>query len=142
MPNEPEKLTHPGIFIRKNLIPPEMSVTEAAKRLGVGRPALSNLLNGNSSLSVDMAAKLARVFGADKEKLLERQANFDHRVRREKERTHTTHDSVPAFLTITASQIHKWAENNIKARHLLPVLLRKLVHSTGHEIRQIDFPRL
>ena len=140
MLNKPEKLTHPGIFIRENIIPPGMSVTDAAKRLGVGRPALSNLLNGNSSLSVDMAAKLAKVFGADKEKLLEHQAKFDHTGQLENERANTTHVFVPAFLTITAREIHAWAESNIKARHLLPVLLRKLIHSTGHELRQVDFP--
>ena len=33
-------------------------MTEAAKKLGVGRPALSNLLNGNASLSHNMAVRL------------------------------------------------------------------------------------
>ena len=42
--------------------------------------------------------------------------------------------------TITARRIHDWADGNIEARHLLPVLLRKLVHSTGHELRRVDFP--
>ena len=51
MPQESEKPTHPGGFIREHIIPQGMSVTDAAKRLGVGRPALSNLLNANSSLS-------------------------------------------------------------------------------------------
>ena len=46
----------------------------------------------------------------------------------------------PSFLTIKARQIHDWAESHIDARHLLSVLLRKLVHSTGHELRQVDFP--
>ena len=140
MPNKPEKLTHPGIFIRENVIPPGMSITNAAKRLGVGRPALSNLLNGNSSLSFDMAAKLAKAFGFDQEKLLEHQVKFDHLGGRGRKKAHTTHALVPAFLTITAKQIHNWAENNIEARHLLPVLLRKLVHSTGHKLRHVDFP--
>lgn len=48
---------------------------------------------------------------------------------------------VPSFLTIKAKQIHDWAENNTDARHLLPVLLRKLIHSTaGHGLRPVDFP--
>lgn len=42
---------HPGYYIRENVIPKGMSVTNAAKLLGVGRPALSNLLNGKASLS-------------------------------------------------------------------------------------------
>lgn len=48
---------------------------------------------------------------------------------------------VPSFLTIKAMQIHDWAENNKDARNLVPVLLRKLIHSTaGHGLRRVDFP--
>lgn len=57
-----------------------MSVKEAASRLGVGRPALSNLLNGNAALSPDMAVRLEKSFGADRQKLLDMQAAAD-RVR-------------------------------------------------------------
>jgi len=116
-----------------------MSVTDAAKRLGVGRPALSNLLNCNSSLSPDMAVRLEKTFGSDRQKLLDLQAEFDRLNRREKEKTIAAHSYVPSFLTIKAKQIQEWAEN-IEARPLLPVLLRKLIHSTGHELRQVDFP--
>src|SRR5258707_3022530 len=61
---------HPGIYIKDHVIPPKMAVKEAAKLLGVGRPALSNLLNGNADLSSEMAARLEKVFGADAQKLL------------------------------------------------------------------------
>ena len=47
---------------------------------------------------------------------------------------------VPNFLTIKARQIHNWPEGNIDSRHMLAVLLRKLIHSTGHELRRVDFP--
>ena len=117
-----------------------MTVTDAAKRLGVGRPALSNLLNGNSSLSSNMAVRLEKSFGADRQKLLDIQAAFDLHNRRSKEKAVVAHAYVPSFLTIKARKIHDWAETNIDARHLLPVLLRKLIHSTGHELRQVDFP--
>ena len=140
MSRESEKPVHPGAFIKAHVIPAGMSVTDAAKRLGVGRPALSNLLNGNSSLSPDMAVKLEKSFGADRQKLLDLQAAFDRHNRRRKENTVVAHAYVPSFLTIKARQIHDWAESHIDARHLLPVLLRKLVHSTGHELRQVDFP--
>ena len=135
-----EKPVHPGTFIKAHVIPAGMSVTDAAKRLGVGRPALSNLLNGNSSLSPDMAVKLEKSFGADRQKLRDLQVAFDLHNRRRKENTVVAHAYVPSFLTIKARQIHDWAESHIAARHLLPVLLRKLVHSTGHELRQVDFP--
>jgi len=67
---------HPGEFIRQHVIPSGMSVTEAARRLGIGRPALSNLLNGKSSLSEDMAARLQKAFGADSQKLAQLDAEF------------------------------------------------------------------
>ena len=53
---------HPGMRIRAEVIPPGMSVTKAARLMGVGRPALSNLLNGNASLSADMAMRLEKAF--------------------------------------------------------------------------------
>ena len=140
MPQQPEKPSHPGAFIRKRVIPPGMSVTEAAKRLGVGRPALSNLLNGNSSLSLDMAAKLEKAFGVDGKRLLDHQAAFDRHHRSGDAKAIAVRAYVPGFLTIEARQIHDWAEGNLDARRLLPVLLRKLVHSTGDGLRQVDFP--
>ncbi len=140
MSQRPKEPSHPGAFIRERVIPSGMSVTEAAKRLGVGRPALSNLLNGRSSLSPGMAVRLEKAFGADGGKLLDRQAAFDRHGRREEEKAVAVLPYVPAFLTVTARQIQGWADGNIEARHLLPVLLRKLVHSTGHELRHVDFP--
>ena len=140
MSKKSEKPTHPGTFIREQVIPKDMSVTDAAKRLGVGRPALSNLLNGNSSLSPTMALRLEKSFGFDRQKLLDLQAVFDRHNRRGKEKTVAARAYVPGFLTIKARQIHNWAESNHEARRLLPVLLRKLVHSTGHELRHVDFP--
>ena len=83
MPRRPETSSHPGAFIREHVIPSGMSVTEAAGRLGVGRPALSNLLNGKSALSSGMAVRLEKAFGADGRELLDRQAAFDRRGRRE-----------------------------------------------------------
>ena len=135
-----EKPVHPGTFIKEHVIPAGMSVTDAAKRLGVGRPALSNLLNGNSSLSPNMAVRLEKSFGVDRQKLLDRQAAFDRYDRQGKEKSIAARTYVPSFLTIKAGQIEDWAERNIDARHLLAVLLRKLIHSTGDELRQVEFP--
>ena len=54
--------------------------------------------------------------------------------------THPHHnDFVPSFLTIKARHIENWADR-IDARTHLSVLLRKLVHSTGRELHQVDFP--
>src|ERR1041384_674779 len=129
---------HVGAYIRDKVIPDGMSVKEAASRLGVGRPALSNLLNGNSALSQGMAARLEKAFGADQRQLLEMQAGFQRE--HEQQRPLPVRAYVPSFLTIKASQIEAWAEGNLEARQQLPVLLRRLIHSTGHELRQVDFP--
>ena len=116
-----------------------MTVTEAAKRLGVGRPALSNLLNGNASLSDKMASRLERAFGADANDLLQRQATSNRQRRRHADRAAAVGRFVPPFLTIKACQIEAWADT-IDARHLLPVLVRRLIHSTGEGLSRVDFP--
>ncbi len=47
--------THPGPYIKERVIPKTLSVKKAAELLGIGRPALSNLLNANAALTADMA---------------------------------------------------------------------------------------
>ena len=54
---------HPGGFIKRSVLPDDLSVTAAAQALGVGRPALSNLLNEKASLSPEMALRLEKAFG-------------------------------------------------------------------------------
>ena len=116
-----------------------MSVTEAARRLGVGRPALSNLLNGRAALSPNMALRLEATFGADRTRLLELQAAGDRERRSVEDRAVAVGTYAPSFLTIKARQIEEWAAR-IETRDRLPVLLRRLVHATGRELRQVDFP--
>ena len=140
MVGEPQETVDLGIYIRKHVIPKGMSVKEAAERLGVGRPALSKLLNGNAALSPEMALRLEKAFGADRQRLLELQARSDRDSRREGEKGLAVRSYVPNFLTIRARQIEDWAAGNLDARQQFPVLLRKLVHSTGRELRQVDFP--
>ena len=132
--------SHPGRFVRDNVIPSGMTVKDAAKRLGVGRPALSNFLNGNSALSPKMAVRLEKAFGADRQQLLDMQSAYGLQQRHASERAVAVRAFVPSFLTITARQIENWADSQIDARTRLSVLLRKLVQSTGHELRKVDFP--
>ncbi len=139
MPQRPDIPSHPGAFVREHVIPSGMSVTDAAKKLGVGRPALSNMLNGRSSLSPKMAARLGKAFGADGRELLDLQAAFDRHARREEEKLIAVRPHVPDFLTVTARDIDRWADSKA-ARDRLPVLLRKLIHSTGLDLRHVDFP--
>ncbi len=128
-----------GDFIRTEVLPGGMSVTEAAKKLGVGRPALSNLLNGNAALSSEMALRLETTFGANRQGLLEFQEVQEKDQRRDEERAVPVSAYVPSFLIIRARQIAAWASEVLDARSELPVLLRMLVHSTGRELRQVDF---
>lgn len=50
-----------------------MSVTDAADALGIGRPALSSVLNGKARVSVRLALKAERLFGLHAEALLHKQ---------------------------------------------------------------------
>ena len=141
--SDPYQSQHPqpvGMFIKEQVIPRDMSVSAAAKRLGVGRPALSNLLNGNASLSSEMALRLEKAFGASSQKLLELQAEAQIQEQQTTKRRVAVRSYVPNFLSIKAKQIHDWPQANLDARSHLPVLLRRLIHSTGHELRQVDFP--
>lgn len=131
---------HPGKLVRENIIPTDMSVKDAAKLLGIGRPALSNFLNGKSALSPEMAIRLEKTFGADRQHLLNMQADYERYERGSGERRIAVRAFVPNFLTIKARQIEDWADSQIDARSRLPVLLRKLVQSTGIDLRKVDFP--
>lgn len=130
---------HPGVYIKQSIIPKKLSVTKTAEMLGIGRPALSNLLNGNAALSPDMAMRIEKAFYADASVLLEIQARHDEFEARVHEDDIAVRAYVPAFLQITARQIATWAET-IDARGQLPALLRTLVHSTGKHLTVVDFP--
>lgn len=69
---------HPGEIIRELCIDPlGMTVTEAAKALGVTRKTLSALLNGRSGISPEMALRLSKVFGRSAEGWLKLQLQYD-----------------------------------------------------------------
>ncbi len=69
---------HPGDFIRTEIIMPlGLSVVAAARVLGVSRPALSNLLNGNSHLSGEMALRIEKAFGVKMDTLMRMQSSYD-----------------------------------------------------------------
>lgn len=69
---------HPGQFIRMEVIEPlGLSVTDAAKILGVTRPALSALLNGRAALSPDMAIRIEKAFGPKMDTLLRMQTAYE-----------------------------------------------------------------
>ncbi len=132
--------THPGAYVRQHVIPQDMTVTKAAAILGVGRPALSNFLNGKAALSPKMALRLERAFGADREMLLDLQERFARRQEDSHGRPVSAGSYAPELVSIKAREIENWAHNNIRARQQLPALLRKLIHSTGRDLTHVDFP--
>jgi antitoxin HigA-1 len=79
--------SHPGQFIRMEIIEPlGLSVTKAAKVLGVTRPALSALLNERASLSPEMALRIEKAFGPKMDTLLRMQTSYEIAETRERER--------------------------------------------------------
>ncbi len=79
---------HPGAIVREDCLKDlGLSVTEAAKRLGVGRRTLSNLVNGKASVSIEMAYRLSKAFGSTPETWLGMQLAFDLAQSRGLERT-------------------------------------------------------
>lgn len=71
----PSMAVHAGSWLKRNVIDHYgMTVTDAASRLHVTRQAMSNLLNGNSGLSADMAIRFEKAFGLKAETLMRMQA--------------------------------------------------------------------
>lgn len=69
---------HPGLSVRHDCLEPlELSVTEAAKRLGVSRRHLSDLVNAKAGISPEMAIRLDKAFGGGAETWLRLQTAWD-----------------------------------------------------------------
>ncbi|MHC1791316.1 HigA family addiction module antitoxin [Solidesulfovibrio sp.] len=90
---------HPGEIIREQCLEPlNLSVTEAAKGLGVSRKTLSELLNGHSGVSSEMAVRLSKAFGSSPEAWLWLQMQFDlAKVTERADSIHVTRFSGPAL---------------------------------------------
>ena len=67
-----------GELIRHDILEPlGLTVTDAAKGLGVSRKTLSALLNGRFGISPEMAIRLSKAFGGSAESWLIQQAQYD-----------------------------------------------------------------
>jgi antitoxin HigA-1 len=78
---------HPGGFVKSEIIEPlDLSVTDAARALGVTRPALSALLNERAHLSPEMALRIEKAFGVSMDTLMRMQNSFDIAQTRKRER--------------------------------------------------------
>lgn len=69
---------HPGEILRSLCLEPlGLSVTDAAKGLGVSRKTLSSVLNGRAGISPEMAVRLSIAFNTSAESWLSQQIQYD-----------------------------------------------------------------
>jgi addiction module HigA family antidote len=69
---------HPGEILRSLCLEPlGLSVTDAAKALGVSRKTLSAIINGRAGVSPEMAVRLSIAFNTTAESWLNQQVQYD-----------------------------------------------------------------
>lgn len=69
---------HPGEILRSLCLEPlGLTVTDAAKALGVSRKTLSSILNGRAGVSPEMAVRLSIAFNTTAESWLNQQVQHD-----------------------------------------------------------------
>lgn len=69
---------HPGRFLERHYLEPlALSQTEAARRLGISRRRLNELIMGRRSMSPDTALRCAMTFGLPANQWLALQAEWD-----------------------------------------------------------------
>jgi addiction module HigA family antidote len=87
-----------------------LSVTKAARILGVTRPALSALLNARAALSPEMALRVEKAFGPKMETLLRMQTAYEiAEVRQQAARIAVkryTPKTAPVFPRGTSTDVH------------------------------------
>jgi len=77
---------HPGRLVRQECLEPlSLTVTEAAKALGVTRQTLNNLVNEDAGISPEMAIRLEKAFGSTADTWLRMQAAYDLAQARKKD---------------------------------------------------------
>jgi addiction module HigA family antidote len=73
-----KKPPHPGRIVRQECIDPlGLTVKEAARRLGVTRQTLNNVVNEKAAISPEMAIRLSKAFGSSPEVWLGMQMEYD-----------------------------------------------------------------
>ena len=73
-----KKPPHPGFSVRHDCLEPlGLSVTEAARKLGVSRKQMSDVVNGHSGISPEMAIRLDKAFGGGANTWYRLQAAYD-----------------------------------------------------------------
>jgi addiction module HigA family antidote len=69
---------HPGSLVREDcILASDLTVTDAAKQLGVTRQTLSNLVNEKSALTPEMSIRLEKLGWGRADAWIRMQANYD-----------------------------------------------------------------
>ncbi len=69
---------HPGEIIKELCLEPlGLTVTEAAKALGISRKTLSSIINGKAGISPEMAVRLSIAFNTSSESWVNQQSQYD-----------------------------------------------------------------
>ena len=69
---------HPGEILRTLCLEPlNLTITEAARSLGISRKTLSSILNGRAGISPEMAVRLSIAFHTSAESWLNQQLQYD-----------------------------------------------------------------
>ena len=134
------KRDHPGELLRERCLAPlGLTVTDAAKQIGITRQSLNNILNGKSGISPKMAVRLAQFFGLRPETLQQWQKDYDlgkartGRARLDRARG----DS----FSVNSADLVAWSDT-IDARYALPKLVRALIRATAHSGCNAAFPAM
>ncbi len=73
-----KKPPHPGLSVRHDCIEPlGLTIVDAARRLGVSRKQLFDIVNGHAGILPEMAIRLDKAFGGGAETWYRTQAAFD-----------------------------------------------------------------
>ena len=69
---------HPGEIIKELCLEPlGITITDAAKGLGVSRKTLSAIINGKAGISPEMAVRLSIAFDTSSESWINQQSQYD-----------------------------------------------------------------
>jgi antitoxin HigA-1 len=70
--------SHPGEILKELYLGPlGLSITTAAKGLGITRKSLSEIINGHYGISVEMSMRLSKAFNTSPESWLNMQQQYD-----------------------------------------------------------------
>ncbi|MFT4076846.1 MAG: HigA family addiction module antitoxin [Asticcacaulis sp.] len=82
----PSIYVHAGEWLKRQVVEPYgYSVKELAQHFGVSRQNLSNVLNGHTALTADMAIRFEHAFGVKADTLMRMQSRHDLAKARERE---------------------------------------------------------